>query len=187
MEEKKVLTILLGSPRKGGNSETLAEALAAGAASKGYEVRKRRLAGMKLTGCVDCRGCWGRGEPCMLDDDMGKLYEDIEAASVVALVSPLYYYTWSAQIKPVIDRMQPYNAEGAPRGVKGKRVLLLSASGDEEAEVFDGLLAAYRRTIDFLKWENAGEICAPGIYKMGEMEEKGQRWLEEARALGERL
>ena len=35
MGEKKVLTMLLGSPRKEGNSETLADALAAGAAEKG--------------------------------------------------------------------------------------------------------------------------------------------------------
>ena len=53
MGDKKILTMLLGSPRKGGNSETLADALAAGAAEKGYEVRKVRLAGMTLKGCLD--------------------------------------------------------------------------------------------------------------------------------------
>ena len=55
MEDKKVVTILLGSPRAGGNTETLAEALARGAEENGCEVRRVRLQGKKLNGCLDCR------------------------------------------------------------------------------------------------------------------------------------
>ncbi|MCD7951481.1 MAG: NAD(P)H-dependent oxidoreductase [Synergistaceae bacterium] len=76
MGDKKILTMLLGSPRKGGNSETLADALAAGAAEKGYEVRKVRLAGMTLKGCIDCRRCWSAGTPYIQRDDMDKVYAD---------------------------------------------------------------------------------------------------------------
>ena len=50
MAGKKVMTILLGSPRKEGNSEQLADSLAKGAEERGYEVRKVRLAGKKLHG-----------------------------------------------------------------------------------------------------------------------------------------
>ncbi len=187
MGDKKILTMLLGSPRKGGNSETLADALAAGAAEKGYEVRKVRLAGMTLKGCLDCRRCWSAGAPCVQRDDMDKVYADIEAADVVALVSPLYFFTWPAQIKPVFDRLLPFYAKEAPRGLKGKKTLLLSAAGDDGTEVFDGLLATYRLTANYLGWENAGEVCAHGIYTRGEMEEKGAAWLEAAKELGRGL
>ena len=49
VEDKKVVTILLGSPRAGGNTETLAEALARGAVENGCEVRRVRLQGKKLS------------------------------------------------------------------------------------------------------------------------------------------
>ena len=37
MEDKKILTLLLGSPRIGGNTEKIADALAEGAIEKGYD------------------------------------------------------------------------------------------------------------------------------------------------------
>ena len=187
MGEKKVLTMLLGSPRKEGHSETLADALAAGAAENGYEVRKVRLAGMTLKGCLDCRRCWSTGSPCIQRDDMDKVYEDIEAADVVAFVSPLYYFSWSSQIKPAFDRLLPFGAKAAPRELGKKKAVLLAAAGDDEAGVFDGLRATYRLTADYLGWENAGEVCAHGIYTRGEMAEKGTAWLEAAKELGGNL
>ena len=71
--------------------------------------------------------------------------------------------------------------------IKDKKTLLLSVAGDNEAEVFDGLLATYRLTANYLGWENAGEVCAHGIYTRGEMEEKGAAWLEAAKELGRGL
>lgn len=114
MEGNKILTLLLGSPRSGGNTEVLADALARGARENGWEVRKVRLAAMELKGCLDCRGCWSKGAPCVLGDDMDKVYADIEAASAVAFVSPLYFYSWTTQIKPVWDRLLPYGMGRTP-------------------------------------------------------------------------
>lgn len=187
MGEKKVLTMLLGSPRKDGNSETLADAFAAGAAEKGYEVRKVRLAGMTLKGCLDCRRCWSAGNPCIQRDEMDKVYEDLEAADVIAFVSPLYYFSWSAQIKPVFDRLLPFGAKDAPRTLNDKKAVLIATAGDDEAEVFDGLRATYRLTVGYLGWENIGEVCAHGIYTRGEMAEKGAAWLSAAKELGGKL
>lgn len=65
MEDKKILTLLLGSPRIGGNTEKIADALAEGAAEKGYEARKVHLAALTLKGCLDCRKCWSTGKPCI--------------------------------------------------------------------------------------------------------------------------
>lgn len=121
MEDKKVLTLLLGSPRIGGNTEKLADALAEGAAEKGYEVKKVHLATLTLKGCLDCRKCWSTGKPCIQNDDMDQVYPEIEDASVIAFVSPLYFYSWSSQIKPVWDRLLPYYMPGALRTTPSKR------------------------------------------------------------------
>lgn len=187
MEDKKVLTLLLGSPRNGGNTEKLADALAEGAKEKGYEVRKVHLAKLLLKGCTDCRKCWSTGKPCVQNDDMDLVYPDIEAASVIAFVSPLYFYSWSSQIKPVWDRMLPYYMPGALRTTPAKKAILLSAAGDTEESVFEGMTASFINATGFLGWKILGQICAPDIYKKGDMETKGTKWLEKAKELGKTL
>lgn len=187
MAGKKVMTILLGSPRKEGNSEQLADSLAKGAEERGYEVRKVRLAGKKLNGCLDCRKCWSKGTPCIQQDDMAPVYEDITAAEVLVFASPLYYYSWSAQIKPVWDRLLPFFAANAKTNLKDKRAVLLATAGDTEISCFDGLKASFRLACNFANWNIAGMICAPDMYPKTDMAEKGRKYLFEAYELGKNL
>jgi multimeric flavodoxin WrbA len=184
---KKIVTLLLGSPRVGGNTDKLAEAFAEGAKEKGYEVRACRLAQMNLKGCSDCGQCWSKKEPCIINDDMDKIYKDIEAADVLVFVSPLYYFSWSAQIKPVWDRLLPYIMPDAPRKVKGKKAVLLAAAGDTKMESFESLKLSYQISAKAMGWENAGEVYALGIYAMGDMETAGGKYLKEARSLAASL
>ena len=51
------MTVLVGSPRKGGNTETLADALIAGAQAAGAEVTKFSVRGKKIAPCVNCDYC----------------------------------------------------------------------------------------------------------------------------------
>jgi multimeric flavodoxin WrbA len=187
MEEKKILTLLLGSPRIGGNTEKLADALAEGAKGKGYEIRKVHLAALSLKGCTDCRKCWSTGKPCIQNDDMDKVYPDIEAGTVIAFVSPLYFYSWSSQIKPVWDRLLPYYMPGALRTTPDKKTILLATAGDNEESAFEGMRASFRLATNYLGWGIAGEICAPGIYTKDDMATKGAEWLKMAKELGEKL
>ena len=161
MEDKKILTLLLGSPRIGGNTEKIADALAEGAAEKGYEARKVHLAALTLKGCLDCRKCWSTGKPCIQNDDMDQVYPEIEDASVIAFVSPLYFYSWSSQIKPVWDRLLPYYMPGALRTTPSKKAKLLAAAGDTEERVFDEacFVQARNNFLDGKCWE----ICAPSF------------------------
>lgn len=185
---QKVLTLLLGSPRKGGNTETLADALAEGAKEKGYEVRKVRLASMNLKGCLDCRKCWSTGKPCVQGDDMNeKVYPAIEVADVIVFVSPIYFFSWSTQIKPVWDRLLPFCATDARRTLKGKKAVLLSVAGDDNDEAFAGVRASFKIAVKFMGWEEAGNICAKGIYTKGEMAEMGTKYLTKAKELGRSL
>ena len=187
MEEKKVLAILLGSPRVGGNTEAMADALAHEAEVRGYEIRKIHLASMKLNGCLDCRKCWSTGKPCVQNDEMDKVYGDIEAASVIVFASPLYYYSWSAQIKPVWDRTLPYYMPGAARTITGKKVILLAAAGDEDESKFEGITASFKNASEFMGFEILGTVCAPGMYAKGDIEAKGEKYLNAAKELGANL
>jgi len=187
MADKKIVTMLLGSPRIGGNTESMADAFAEGAQAKGYEVRKVHLAAMKLKGCMDCRKCWSTGKPCVQNDDMDMVYPDIEAADVVVFVSPLYFYSWSTQIKPVWDRLLPFYMPGAKRTLPHKRTALLAACGDEEEEMLEGITISFKNASRFLGWKSVGQVLAPAIYKRGDIQEKGKKYLEAAKKLGESL
>jgi multimeric flavodoxin WrbA len=181
---KKVLGIL-GSPRKGGNSETLVRKVLVGAAKNGAALDVIRLQGLNLSGCTDCRRCWSGGRPCVIDDDMDKVYEKVREADILVFASPLYWYSWSSQMKPVWDRFLPFVHKEALWDLKNKRALLVASAGDDKPDVFQGILFSFKTSCGLLCLEMAEPLLAHGVYGKGEAE-KGQ-WLNLAESLGRSL
>lgn len=180
------IAVILGSPRKNGNSEQLAAALSKGAAERGYETQTVRMHGKKINGCMDCRRCWTDGAHCFIKDDMASVYEALDSSDVFVFATPLYFYSWSTQIKPVWDRLIPYYMPNAKVDVKGRRAVLLATAGDTDAGCFAGLKKSFELACGFCKWKIAGTLCAFDVYTAGEIARKGD-WLEKAEALGRTL
>ena len=181
----KGTTVLLGSPRHLGNSEMLSEALLEALGSEAGEIARFRLANMAVSGCLDCRGCWKDGKPCVIGDSMVEIYEALRKSDLVVFVTPLYWYTWSGQIKPVLDRFLPFVSPQAPFHLKGKKAILLATAGAEDPSCFEGLRFSFRTSCGLLGLEPKAEILAHGIYKRGDIE--GTHWLELAKETGKRL
>jgi multimeric flavodoxin WrbA len=160
----KKICMLLGSPRRGGNSETMAEALVSGIGAETM-VDRFRLGDMTIDGCMDCRKCWSTGRPCIIDDEMDKVYDSISESYALILATPLYWYSWSSHIKPVVDRFLPFLAEDAVSNLTGKKALLVASAGDIHASCFDGLLFSFRQSCGLLGMEVAGEFCYTDMYK----------------------
>jgi multimeric flavodoxin WrbA len=100
----KNLLILEGSPRKKGNSNTLAAQAAAGATELGAQVETIYLHGLKISPCNGCNACVKTGV-CTIKDDMQELNPKVGSADALLLASPIYWYTYSGQLKVCIDRM----------------------------------------------------------------------------------
>lgn len=66
------VVIISGSPRKGGNSETLDAEFARGAVEAGHEVEVVRLASLKIGNCRACYACRNTG--CCVQKDDGEIY-----------------------------------------------------------------------------------------------------------------
>lgn len=183
--EMKGTVVLLGSPRRAGNSETLAEAVLQGAGERTGEIFRHRLSGMPISGCLDCRRCWSEEKPCVLNDAMSDIYESMRKSDLILFVSPLYWYTWSGQIKPALDRFLPFAAEKPLFDLRGKKAILVATAGDTDPACFDGLRFSFRTSCKLLGLENHAEILAHGIYLRGEID--GTDWLDQAKVIGKAL
>ena len=181
----KKITLIFGSPRKDGNSELMAEQLISSRPSD-VEVDRFHVAGMKLGGCVDCRKCWSTGKPCVIEDDMQKLYESLISADLIVFVTPLYWYSWSAQIKPVLDRLLPFMSEEATANLHGKKAVLVASAGDDRESCFDGLIFSFRQSCALLGLDPAGELLKTDLYEKGEIG-KNAEVMEEIRRMGREL
>ena len=84
----KVLAIV-GSPRKGGNTDTLIDRFIEGARSQNAEVEKIYLRDLDINCCQGGFTCEVAGR-CVIPDDMGQLATKIRAANGVILGTPVY-------------------------------------------------------------------------------------------------
>ncbi|RLC68432.1 MAG: hypothetical protein DRH97_03120 [Chloroflexi bacterium] len=139
MTAKKVL-VALGSPRREANSTILAQRAADGARDAGADVELLDLPKMDIKACDGCDACHGRSSKgCIIRDDMQALYPKLRQADIIIMASPVYWFTFTAQIKLFMDRWYGlWGAEGEPfEGVpfRDKRVgVILTGEGRDPFE-----------------------------------------------------
>lgn len=100
----KNVLILSGSPRKGGNSDLLCDEFLRGALEAGNQAEKIFIRGKKIAPCSACYYCKDHGGACAIKDDMAEILDKMQAADVIVMASPVYFYSIDAQMKAVIDR-----------------------------------------------------------------------------------
>jgi multimeric flavodoxin WrbA len=104
---KKIL-ILLGSPKKNGNTAYLVKWFTQGARTKGarIEIINTSFLKYKSTGCNGCGACQKLDKyECVIKDQASQVLKKMALADVVVMATPLYFYSPSAQSKLVMDRM----------------------------------------------------------------------------------
>jgi len=94
---------VVGSPRKGGNTELYTKHTLKAIAEEGLDTEVITLAGLNIQGCTHCSAC-SEEEQCPIEDDLFPLYEKVTAVEAVILASPVYYGSATAQIKAFMDR-----------------------------------------------------------------------------------
>ena len=156
------ILVLTGSPRKNGNSNTLASQFIQGAKEAGHTVHRFDAALSKVHPCTACNSC-GMDGPCIFDDDFNFVREHIIPADLVAFVSPMYYFGFSAQLKAVIDRFYAINGQIHVR----KKAVLMVTYADNAEKKERPIRAHYDMLLDYLGWVDAGRIIAPGVWPAG--------------------
>lgn len=180
------IVVLNGSPRLKGNTAMMCEAFAEGARASGHEVTVFTLQKMKIGGCIGCmKGGKDRLSPCVIKDDMDKIYPVYEAADTVILASPMYYWTISGQLKTAFDRLFAVAECNPDYANPVKDCALLMAAEDTSVENWTAINNYYNNLLKFLKWKDLGRILAGGVLEAGAIATKAE--LKAARELGATL
>ena len=174
---KKVL-IISTSPRKGGNSDTLAEEFARGAKEAGHEVEKIGLWDKTIGFCRGCLACQKTGR-CVIHDDADVIAQKMLTADVIVFATPIYYYEMSGQMKTVLDRGNPlYSSDYAFR-----EIYLLATAADTDDSAMDGAAKGLEGWIScFEKARLAGMVFGGGADAIGTIQ--GNPALNEAYEMG---
>ena len=124
---------ILGSPRAGGNTDTLLEKALEGARSKGAKTEKIVLNDLKMVPCQECEQVKGDGT-CKIEDDFQAVFKKMKEADAVIFASPIFFGSLSAQSKILIDRFQckwSYKYSKKEAGVKKKPGALILAEASK--------------------------------------------------------
>ena len=176
------ITVLVGSPRKDGNTEALADAFIKGAQEAGNEVAKLHLRELKVNGCLGCEYCTNHDGECVQKDGMTAIYDALYRTDIVVFATPIYYFGIAAQLKAVIDRFyasikKPFSATSA---------IFLAVYGDESATEADLAIAHYKTIISRgMGLKNLAVITASGVFNKGDI--VGHKSLMEAEKLGKTI
>lgn len=178
---KKVL-ILSTSPRRGSNSEALAQAFAKGAEEGGHQVEFISLRGKDLRFCQGCFACQKTGK-CVIRDDMQQIVPKMEQADVLAFATPIYYYEMSGQMKTLLDRGNPLFVAD----YRFREVYFLASAAEEENFVPQRAVSGLEGWIEcFPEAHLAGIVFGGGVTGPGEMKDHPEK-LQAAFELGRKL
>jgi len=129
--------ILTSSPRKNGNTNTIAQWCAQSATDAGAEVECVDIARLryKSNGCLSCYSCQESDKyECKVKDDANDILERMDDFDVVVYSTPIYMFGPSAQVKLLLDRtysLVKFDAETGDPILKspGQAMALIATAG----------------------------------------------------------
>lgn len=175
------IVLIAGSPTAGGTTAKLSDAFCQGAEEAGHEVARFNLSDMKINLCTSCNQCTKTGK-CAFDDGMDLIQPAILEADAVVLVSPLYYYGITANLKAVIDRFRPFNQRLLRMR---KKAALISACEDGRMWSMNSLVSLFDAMCQYLGWQQVGSVLALGAGTPQSLS-RG-RYLQKAYELGKNM
>ncbi len=169
---------LIGSPRKGSNTDILVEKILEGAKENGHISEKIYLYDYEILPCIDCRNCKRGLFICTIEDMMHEIYSKMENADLIIFGTPIYWYGPTGQMKLLIDRMRPFIET---KKLKNKKGVIVSPS-EEGPKACGPLIEMFKMSFDYLGMEFAGKILA-SAYERGEIK-NNQKELKNAYEFG---
>ncbi len=156
---KMKIVVINSSPHseKQSTSRYLAQKFTEGAKAAGHEIFTFDAAREETNPCQGCDHC-GMDGPCVYQDAIEKkLMPKMLEADLLVLVTPLYYFGMSAQLKIIVDRFYARTER-----LHHKKSLLLATAWNTADWTFTALETHYNTLVRYMQWENVGAVLATG-------------------------
>ncbi len=128
--------VLMGSPRREGNTAALLRPFLEECGAMGIETEVIRLYDRAVNPCLGCMICQDcpDGPGCVQDDDFEEIFRAMAGSDVIILATPIYSFFCTAPMKALLDRaiyagVKNYGAVKGPKLLEGKRMAAVATCG----------------------------------------------------------
>lgn len=145
--------ILMGSPRKSGNTAALLEPFTKELEGSGISYDYIWLYDKDIKPCIACRACQNDHTAfgCVIKDDAEEIFERVYASDLIVLATPIYSWYCTAPMKALLDRLvyvmnKYYGVEIGPAIWAGKYLALVATCGyriETATDVFETGIKRY--------------------------------------------
>ena len=197
MKSEKTITIFRASPRRNGNTNSLADVVARRIAENAPHVNIREfdLSEMTIRPCTACRQCqkdwttvscprWN-GDLTDASDDMPQIFEAVTESDLLILATPVYSWYCTPPMKAMLDRLvyamnMYYGEKRGPSLWEGKKLALITTCGYPPEKGADLLEEGIRRYCKHSKLQYLGMLCCRHMgYGVPFMDEEKQKQAED--------
>ena len=142
---------IVGSPRKGGNTEILTRHTLNAIEEEGLDTELITLAGLDIKTCNACLICKKVEERCPIKDDLWPIYLKMKEADAIIIGTPVYFSSATALIKAFTERTGFIGrAQNAFKGKVGGPLVVARRAGKSFAHA------------ELAYWFHINEIIVPG-------------------------
>ncbi len=164
-----------GSPRKGGNSDSLLQTILEAAQQTGAKTEAVYLRDLVYSPCIGCERCRKDKMCTRFIDDMSVLYPKILKAKGLVLCSPAHNYNISALLKAFIDRMYCFYdfTNDRPRGYssrlagQGRLAVITGVCEQPDAFSMGATMDMMRLPLQAYGYEILHELPVYGLFAPG--------------------
>lgn len=153
------IVVINSSPHSESQSTSryLSQKFVDGAKSAGHEIFVFDAANEKTNPCRGCDQC-GMDGACIFDDAIEeKLMPQMLKADLLVLVTPLYYFGMSAQLKTVVDRFYARTTK-----LSGKKSMIIATAWNTADWTMEALQSHYETLVRYMSWQDVGQVWATG-------------------------
>lgn len=161
------IVAILGSPRRGGNSEILLQRFLRFAPEK-LQLKLIIPSELDIRFCRGCRFCESFGH-CVLKDGMQEVVDWLVRAQIVVVSTPVFFYGIPASFKALVDRSQVLWARRYFLGEQfsPKKGFLMGVGATRGEKLFDGVRLTTKYFFDAFGCTLDGELFFKGFDKKG--------------------
>jgi len=160
---------IVGSPRRGGNTETLVDEVLHGAKEAGAAVEKVILSELEIAPCLACDACLETGK-CVHQDDMTALLGQMRRSEIWVLGTPIYWWGPSAQFKTFLDRWYQTGPQ-TEATFRGRRVIVVIPLGDSDVDTARHTVGMLQDALAYVEAALFATVLAPGVNDPGQVRE----------------